>query len=193
MYPVTDAQVIVGNEIEMKDLISIIFSFISLVGAGVAFFITQTQKKKILALQNNEERRNLIHRYQFEKEFEIYQLLWSKLVQFDTAQHKLKSYRMNTSDEEMIAKNRLLIEEFNLAYKELQHSFVLNKPFYSNHIFDEVKQIIDLGAFSAIDISHELDKSYRQALKNSELIGIHLESVNIRIKERIQFIELNQN
>ena len=58
---------------EYTFLIPTILSVVSLVWNYI-------QNRKILDLKSEAERKNLIHRYQFEKEFSIYTDLWAKLI-----------------------------------------------------------------------------------------------------------------
>ena len=67
----------------IKFLIPILFT-------GVLAVWTYFQNRKITRLQKALDRKNLVHKYQFEKEFKIYEELWSHLVELRNHTYALR-------------------------------------------------------------------------------------------------------
>ena len=90
------------------------------------------QNRKILDLKSEAERKNLIHRYQFEKEFSIYTDLWAKLIDLRNTTASLRPVLDtidSTKNEEDIKKERLEKQYEKLI--AVAESFDKNRPFYS--------------------------------------------------------------
>jgi hypothetical protein len=151
------------------------------------------QSRRIINLETKAENKRVVHRFQFEKEFAIYTELWGKVIELRIKASSLRpimDFRPNGKTEEEIKQERL--KELDTAYNELVTLFQHNKPFYSNEIYQETKEIIQIAHSEAIDYSllEERKKDYwEKGKENIKAIDDHLDKLFLLIRQRIEFVE----
>lgn len=151
------------------------------------------QSRRIINLETKAENKRLVHRFQFEKEFSIYTELWGKVIDLRIKASSLRpiiDVRPKGKTQEEIKQERL--KEWNTAYNELVNLFQHNKPFYSDEIYQETKQLIHIAHSEAIDYNllEEAKKDYwDKGKQNIEAIDKHLDKLFLLIRKRIEFVE----
>lgn len=161
-----------------------------------ALFWNFWQQKSIEKLKRENEKANLIHKVQFEKEFEIYNDLWGKLI--DLRNHtgalrpQMDSYDPNQSEEERM-KERL--EKLNDSFNACLASFDKNKPFYPQDVYDKIEKALRLSRSEAIDYQHG-DKHSREywedSKKNIDEMIDAMEKVCEIMRKRIGLIRIKE-
>lgn len=153
------------------------------------------QRKKILKLETEAERKNLIHKFQFEKEFSIYTDLWAKLTDLKNATRSLRprnDYRDTSKTEKEIKQERLERQWEKLRL--VADTFEKNRPFYSKEIYDEITLLINLSNLEATDYEFEEAKGreyWKEAAKNIKKFVDSMEKIATLIRKRIEFAEVN--
>jgi len=162
----------------------------------IALFWNYFQHRSIEKLKQENEKARLIHRVQFEKEFEIYSDLWSKLVDLKQQTIALRphlDYVDPKKTEEEISQERL--KRLNESYMACVFSFEKNKPFYAEKVYNKVKEAIQLSFKESIEYNSG-DKRSREYWKNAEeniqeFIKI-MDSTCDLIRQRIGLLEVNK-
>lgn len=151
------------------------------------------QSKKILKLETEAERKNLIHKFQFEKEFNVYTDLWAKLIDLRNSTASLRPImdtRERGKTEEEIKNERLKEQWTKLV--AVADTFDKNKPFYSKDIYKEIESLIKLSRFEAIDYQHgERNRDYwEKAEENIKKIVESMDKIANLIRKRIEVVEV---
>ena len=83
-----------------------------------------------------------VHQVQFEKEFEVYNPIWKKLVKLKNVTYRLRpeGELINTEESDEERKNRKILA-FKKAYKDCWIVFENNKPFYPPKIYKAIDAI----------------------------------------------------
>lgn len=151
------------------------------------------QSKKILKLETEAERKNLIHKFQFEKEFNVYTDLWAKLIDLRNSTASLRpimDYKEKDKTEEEIKTERLREQWTKLV--AVGDTFDKNRPFYSKDIYKEIESLIKLSRFEAIDYQHgERNRDYwEKAEENIKKIVESMDKIANLIRKRIEVVEV---
>jgi hypothetical protein len=153
------------------------------------------QSKKILKLETEAERKNLIHKFQFEKEFNVYTDLWGKLIDLRNMTASLRpvmDYMDKTKTEDEIKQERLTRQWEKLIL--VADTFDKNRPFYSKDIYAEIDSLIKLTRFEAIDYQHG-ERHNREYWKEAEMninkIIDSMDKIANLIRKRIEVVEVN--
>lgn len=112
------------------------------------------QSRQIIKIQTKADAKRLIHKFQFEKEFAIYNELWTLLINLRNAAASLRPVMDfieagKTNDE--VKKERL--DTWNSSFNAVAKSFDYNKPFYSLEIYKEIENVLKVSRNEAIDYS----------------------------------------
>jgi hypothetical protein len=161
-----------------------------------ALFWNLYQQKSIEKLKRENQKSNLIHKIQFEKEFKIYEELWRNLIELRLQAGSLRpvvdSYDINESKEE---RKKMRLDKFVIAFNDCGQTFENNKPFYSKKIYDEISKVIKLARkeVSEYNRGEQYSKDYwENAEKNVAVIIESTDNVCERIRERIGLIKIKQ-
>jgi len=152
------------------------------------------QQRSIENLKSKNEKANLIHRIQFEKEFGIYEDLWAKLIELRNSTGQLRpilDYIDPNQTEEERKTERL--KKVDKAFTACLLSFDKNKPFYSKEVYDEVEQTIRTVKKEVIEYQHGdvSDRNYRdQSEKNLDKIVSLIDNTCEIIRQRIGIIKV---
>lgn len=181
-----------------------LYVFLFLLGficAGIGFynwyFKTQRLNDDILKNESDKiknDRAVLVHKIQFEEEFQVYKDLWPELIKLRNITHQLRPMvefkkASKTDDEIRIEKGN----EFNATFKYCVVIFEENKPFYPEDIFNEVESIIKISKREAIEWQHmppRESKYYRNAEKNMDEIIAKIDNVCLQIRDRIGLLRI---
>jgi len=140
-------------------------------------------------LRTRSERELLIHRVQFEKEFEVYVKLWSGLVDLVAATSSLRPAidHVDTSKtEDQIKQERL--DELSKAYgtfKEIVHRY---RPFYAPEVHDLARQLLRDAYHEALGYKYHDPRKidhWEEALANVETVRREADQVCDAIRQRI--------
>lgn len=152
------------------------------------------QNRQIVLIQTKAEAKKLIHKFQFEKEFSIYNELWTMLVDLRNVAAALRpiaDFVDRTKTEEEIKKER--VNNLNTAFTSVAKTFEYNRPFYSREIYNEIENILKTSRHEAIDYTY-LEKGkkeyWEQGEKNVKLIADSVETILNLIRKRIEFVEV---
>lgn len=153
------------------------------------------QNRKILELSKEIDRKNLIHKFQFEKEFNVYSDLWSKLVHLRDATIRLRpefDFLPKEKSDAETKEERLKIQWEK--FLDVLESFECNMPFYSKEIYNEINGLLILANKERIDY-HRGDKKdneyWERAEKNIKTVTASMEKISNLIRKRIEFAEVN--
>jgi len=150
------------------------------------------QSKKILKLETDAERKNLIHKFQFEKEFNVYTDLWAKLIDLRNSTASLRpimDYKEKNKTDEEIKDERLREQLTKLV--AVADTFDKNSPFYAKDIYKEIESLIKLTRFEALDYQHgERNRDYwEKAQENIKKIVESMDKIATQIRKRIDVVE----
>jgi hypothetical protein len=154
------------------------------------------QQKSIEKLKSENEKSKLIHRIQFEKEFNIYNELWGKLIDLRNLAGALRPEvdfidPDKTSDEIAIEK----INKINDAFHSCVISFDNNKPFYPKEVYDEIEKILRLSRREARQFQggdSRKDDYWEEGKKNIQGIIESMDKVCEIIRTRIGLIRVKE-
>ena len=147
------------------------------------------------SLKAELEKGLLVHKVQFEKEFKIYEELWSKLVELKKAALSLRpEFDMvdpKESEEERKAKR---LTKFGDAIADFIDITDKNRPFYSEEVFRSMEKLWKLAHSEAIQYKHQdpyADSYWDKAYKNREAILGEIESCCEQIRQRIGSVRVS--
>jgi hypothetical protein len=152
------------------------------------------QSKKILKLETEAERKNLIHKFQFEKEFSVYTDLWAKLIDLRNVTASLRPM-LDTRDSTK-TEDEIKIERLTKQWEKLilvSDTFEKNRPFYSKDVYKEIDSLVKLSRFEAIDYEHGERHSreyWDEAQKNIKNIIDSMDKIATLIRKRIEVVEV---
>lgn len=127
---------------------------------------------KIRNLQAELDKGTHVHRVQFEKEFQIYQEIWSYLVSLEQSALTLMPLKRETHNRELeLDGKKKKLNDFKTCYKNFSAAYKNNQPFYEEEIYNILKKadknIIGSITFCTINIDKDLldeTKKYRKNL-----------------------------
>ena len=161
-----------------------------------ALFWNYLQQNSIEKLKSEKEKSKLIHRIQFEKEFNIYNELWYKLIDLRNIVGLLRPEfdfvdPSKTPDE--VTREKL--NKINEAFHSCVMSFDNNKPFYPKEVYDEIEKILRLSRKEARQFqggdSHKKEY-WEQGEKNINGIIESMDKVCDIIRTRIGLIRIKE-
>ncbi|AUC74904.1 hypothetical protein [Olleya sp. Bg11-27] len=161
-----------------------------------ALFWNYYQQGSIEKLKRENQKSNLIHKTQFEKEFKIYESLWATLTELRNHASSLRPigevYNLNQSEEE---RKKQRLEKFLKAFYDCTKIFDNNKPFYPKEIYNEINNVIQLAKKEVLEYKRGKEHSrdyWENAEKNITEIIESTDNVCERIRERIGLIKIKQ-
>lgn len=99
------------------------------------------------------EQVKLVGRVQFEKEFQIYELLWKALVRLrytiNCIEQESDGLGFSVTSEEREQRNQNFIEAANAFYFTIEE----NMPFYEREIYNELTKISQIGAMKIVKVT----------------------------------------
>jgi len=174
-------------QMDYKFLIPTIISFAAIVWN---FF----QQKEMVRLQRVLDRRNLVHKIQFEKEFFIYSELWSKLIALrnitSTLRPRIEAVAPGKSKEDL---KKEKLEKIVVAFNEAVIMFDNNRPFYSPEVYKEINELLKVSRDEMIEFQYlgYTDMSdYKKAEENVNKIITSMDNICEIIRKRIDYIEV---
>ncbi|MCD8455184.1 hypothetical protein LNJ08_12365 [Tenacibaculum finnmarkense genomovar ulcerans] len=170
---------------------------LSLLGFILWYFKTQKLNDKILVDQANRitnDKSILVHKMQFEKEFEVYRELWPELMKLKTATLELRpicEIIPNGATKEEIEKEKS--KNFNEPFIACAKIFLENKPFYPKDIFEEVESMLKTSREEAYEWKDTIENrlsNYKNAKKNIDKITSNIDEICLKIRDRIGLLKL---
>ena len=152
------------------------------------------QQKSIEKIKSENQKNNLIHRIQFEKEFEIYSDLWAKLV--DLRNHtrdlrpQLDFIDPNESEKE---RNIKRFEKLNNSFIVCVNSFEKNKPFYPKIVYDNIAEALKITKREAFGFQRgdkNSDEYWDESEKNINRIIDLTNNICETIRKRIGIVKV---
>jgi hypothetical protein len=162
----------------------------------IALLWNYWQQKRIEELKHENERTNLIHRVQFEKEFNIYNDLWGKLIDLRNITGDLRpemGYYDTSKTAEEIAREKLV--RINEAFQACVISFDKNKPFYPKEVYDEIEKVLRLSKREATQFQYgdsRKEEYWEEAKKNIQEIIKSMDNACDIIRTRIGLIRIKE-
>ncbi|WP_435262672.1 hypothetical protein [Tenacibaculum sp. nBUS_03] len=175
-------------------LVGVILSF-----AGFILWYIKTQKlnDKILIDQANRianDQSILVHKMQFEKEFDIYKELWPELMKLKRATLELRpiseTVPASLSQDEI---DNQKSKNFNEPFMNSVKIFMENKPFYPKDIFEDVELILKTSqkeAYQWKDTQENRLSNYNIAKENIDEISSKIDTVCLKIRDRIGLLKI---
>lgn len=195
-----------GLQRDVNNLTKFVLLYLGLFGCGVFLSIrgfilwykrTQQFNDKILENESKKienDKSILVHKIQFEKEFQVYNDLWSNLIKLRNATSDLRPlftpYTKTESEE--VERRKKIFDEFNDSFKNCVITFDFNKPFYPENIYKEIELILRVSRREAIETSYmhpQESEYYENAEKNMNSIIEKIEIVCIIIRTRIGILK----
>lgn len=136
-----------------------------------------------------------IHKVQFEKEFKIYEELWSKLVELRKAALSLRPVfdRVDPDESESERKSKRLTR-FGDAIADFIDVTDKNRPFYSEEVFRSMEMLWKLTHSEAVEYQHldpYGDTYWDSAQKNRDAILSEIEACCKQIRQRIGSVRVS--
>ncbi len=146
----------------------------------------QTQMESLLEdLRTRESKELLVHRLQFEKEFEIYRQLWTAVLALGRATREFRDLKIGKAKSQGET-----LKEFADAFDGLNTVVFDNRPFYAPAVFEKTKAALDLAW--EIDRSHAKKALLQEARGDSDKnveklieLGEHIEDTLNKINDSI--------
>mgnify|MGYP001806191829 CR=1 FL=1 len=159
----------------------------------VSLFWNYFQSRKILNLETEAQRKTLIHKFQFEKEFTIYSELWAKLVDLRNSTLALRPSGelidpSKTNEERRVEKLKFV---WQMMY-ELCETFEKNRPFYAKEVHKEIDEMIKVSKFEAVNFQHGDNRNrqyWEDAESSAKKIVESMEKLSNMIRKRIEIVE----
>jgi hypothetical protein len=135
--------------------------------------------------------KNLVHKFQFEKEFKIYKEIWPKLVELKSAAEKIDE--ITTTNNEIDIHSELKSLEIN--YHLVRDYFERNKPFYSERVYNKIQALLVVLSSDVFWASNPIYQTKNEILEKRsihlrKIVG-YVDDVANLIRDRINFKENN--
>lgn len=184
----------------MSQVINDIFTILGGVGVVLSGLFIFFGKLQLERFKKNLENTNTklkavcessvhVTKSRFDKEFEIYQLLWESLVNLKFATLSLRpalDQKPAEKTEEEIKGERLKV------FAEANNKFVIQmqnyQPFYSNEVNESLEKINSLSRIEAISYQYKDSKDHKyweEKMKNQKEILAEIESCSAIIRLRV--------
>jgi hypothetical protein len=151
------------------------------------------QQKKLMQFQKILEKKNLIHKLQFEKEFNIYNELWSKLIALRNLTASLRPIMEQTDGKSNAQLKEEKLKKLYPAFNEVIIEFDNNRPFYSEAVYNEINEILKISRSEAIEfeyLGYTQSSDYKKAEENINKIVSSMDKICDIIRKRIDFVEI---
>lgn len=162
-----------------------LFAFAS----GALLYLQHANRRKLdrelAPLKANLEKGVYVHKVQFEKEFEAYSKIWTKLV----------SLREKVAD--MVGTsghrhhNKILVDEFSNSWDEFRMEVDNNKPFYDLSVFNKLDALIlstRKRAFLNLLPSSESESEWTNIEEGQKKLFEQIDEAGEAIRERLALI-----
>jgi hypothetical protein len=164
--------------------------WIPLVIGIVSIIWNYFQSRRLLKVEMEAKSKNLVHKFQFEKEFKIYKEIWPKLVELKSAAEKIEK---TTTDKETEIHSELKSLEIN--YHLVRDYFERNKPFYSERVYNKIKVlpvVLSSDSFWAVNSANQAKNEVleRRSIHLKKIVG-YIDDVADLIRGRINFQKKN--
>jgi len=169
---------------------------ISIIGFLLWFSKTQKFNDEIIKNESKKilnDKSVVIHKVQFEKEFNIYSELWANLILLRNATQSLRpgfeSYDKSQSIEE---RKKIKIQDFFDSFNKCVISYENNKPFYPENIYKEIESVLKTSRKEAIEFEmmSPIESDYfKNAENNMDEIIEKIDIICIKIRDRIGLLK----
>ena len=176
---------------------------LGLISALIGFYrwYHKTQKLNDEILKNEAEKiRNgkalLIHKLQFEKEFEVYQKLWPSLIKLKIATQDLRPiFEFGKKEPNNIDELKKNGDTFNKCMLDCLKIFQENKPFYSQEVYDKTNSVLLISQKEVSEWTTSLGRGlefedYKKAERNVNDYMNLINEISDKIRERIGVLEI---
>ena len=151
---------------------------------------------KLKSIQAELDKSNHVHRIQFEKEFQIYEEIWSKLLELRNKTLSLRpvmdTYNPNETEED---RKKRRLDDFSEAVNEFTKIFHTQQPFYPQEIFDYLAEIRTITFKEAIGYKNkniDRDDYWEEVERNHDRILENIETVLKLIRQRIGSLKISK-
>ena len=129
---------------------------------------------KLKSIQTELDKGRHVHRIQFEKEFKIYEEIWSVL--FDL--QKYISLVEGRKNEESYEDTKKVL---NKKHNELINLFEKNKPFYSENVYESLMKILRFSVKNALKRNEDVEHCF----ENHEELDLEINNCLKMVRTRI--------
>ena len=137
---------------------------------------------KLKEIQSDLDKKNHVHRVQFEKEFQIYQEIWELVVKIQKSIFLLNS----CDDEDRKADLLEAINENHNCFFDYYHG---NKPFYPEEIHKSLNKIFGSSIKDALKHDQQLTEN---DFVNLHKINSEVDNCAEMIRKRINLIQVSE-
>ena len=176
-----------------------IICFFSVVLTFFGFYQWYHKTQKYLDINLEKEAKNdnkeiVIHKMQFEKEFEVYKELWENIVdlKFHASLLRMKLTYSDGNETEKQRKEKKLTE-FSSAYDRCLKTFEKNKPFYPKEVYDQLAKLIMIAYNESHEYKYdniEMEEYWKNANENKMQILNLANVICEKIRDRIGLIQV---
>jgi hypothetical protein len=162
--------------------------FIPLIIGIISIIWNYFQSRRLLKVEMEAKSKNLVHKFQFEKEFKIYKEIWPKLVELKSAAMKIEK---TSTDKETEIHSQLKSLEIN--YHLVRDYFERNKPFYSEKVYHKIQAllvVLSSDSFWVVNSAQQTNSEVleRRSILLKKVVG-YIDNVADLIRDRINFQE----
>ena len=142
---------------EIAAFTSLIISLVGIVGGWIW---GSAKGREIENLKHKNQQEAFVHQLQFEKEFEIYYEIWTKLTVLKTISIMLRNEgeRAPRDEDKYIEHKKKLLEEMTLSGLTFVDSFEKNKPFYTSVIYSKLREVNDLMGKEGLQLRFRIQR-----------------------------------
>ena len=156
--------------------------------------IEKSMNKELEEIKSALSKEQLIHKLQFEKEFDIYEKLWARLIIFENVTRRyIAILSFFEPKKDLDETQKKMLQKYNGAFGDIEKTISISKPFYSVQVYKYTDELLNAAHSKVISsqfISYEKEpKKYLNEFKkyNKEIKKI-IDNIEEAIRERIRNI-----
>lgn len=150
------------------------------------------------------QKRQLIHRVQFEKEFTVYETIWEHLVPLDESVRRLRpTFELADGKNEKQKFDERYNQEFVPAYNEYARTVLSRRPFVPESVYHILTEIMNVAGLEGTDylfmpkprfgLPNNIDEYYDRARKNMMEMANLIDKACTAIRERIKTMDVDRD
>lgn len=153
------------------------------------------QQIKLAQLKKENEKKLLVHKLQFEKEFNIYSSIWKELIALKNSISQLRPEIEKTLASKSFDEiKRMILGKVSGHFTELNKLIEYNQPFYAEIVYVELVKIISLSKKEILSLKFQEDIKpidyWEDAKRNLNEIDKLSDTVCEAIRKRIGTLKI---
>lgn len=170
-----------------------VFNVLVILVGLYAIWMKHSFSKEIEEVKNKFQKGVLVHKVQFEKEFNAYIEIWKNLIEIRRATLSLRPFGEFVDPKESPEERReRKIKSFNEQYSKFINAVEYNQPFYPPNIYEKLDSLVRLALQEGMGFTHnDLNRRdyYKEAERNRDEILRLINECCEEIRSRIRLIE----